>query len=122
MAELANLDGMTESDTTPFRPDLPAVTATEAKNALGAVLDRVMVEGGVAITKHNEVKAVLLSVREYESLIADRNAPLADLAAEFDGLVERMQSPKARQAGRTLFDASPAKLGRAAVAARRGGG
>lgn len=98
------------------------MTATEAKNAFGAVLEQVMVEGGVAITKHNEVKAVLLSVREYESLIAERNAPLADLAAEFDGLVERMQTTEARKAGRALFDASPAKLGRAALATRRGGG
>lgn len=101
---------------------LPSVTATEAKNGLGAVLDRVLVEGGVAITKHNEVKAVLLSVREYESLIAARHDPLTDLVAEFDGLVDRMRTPVARSAGRALFDASPAKLGRAATAASRGAG
>ena len=102
--------------------ELPAVTATEAKNGLGAVLERVMVEGGVAITKHDEVKAVLLSVREYEALLAARHDPLDELAAEFDGLVDRMQTPASRRAGRALFGASPDKLGRAAVAARRGRG
>lgn len=111
---------MAELDT--GRWNLPAVTATEAKNGLGAVLDRVLAEGGVAITKHNEVKAVLLSVREYEALLAARRDQLDDLAAEFDGLVARMQTPAAAKAGRALFSASPAKLGQTAVAARRGAG
>lgn len=101
---------------------LPAVTATEAKNGLGAVLDRVLAEGGLAITKHNEVKAVLLSVREYEALLAARRDQLDELAAEFDGLVERMQEPQAGKAGRVLFSASPARLGQAAVSARRDDG
>lgn len=100
--------------------ELASITATEAKNSLGTVLDRVLVEGRLAITKHARTKAVLLSVRAYEALVAAQRDPLADLAAEFDGLVERMQSPKARKAGRALFDASPTKLGRAALAARRG--
>ncbi len=98
------------------------MTATEAKNGLGAVLERVLVEGGVAITKHDEIKAVLLSVREYEALITARHDALADLAANFDELVDRMQTPDARAAGRALFDATPAALGRAALAARRGKG
>lgn len=112
---------MSETATSDSR-DLPMVSATEAKNGFGGVLERVLVEGGVAITKHNEVKAVLLSAREYEALLAARRDPLDDLVAEFDGLVDRMQTPQARKAGRALFAASPAKLGRAALAARRGGG
>jgi len=94
-----------------------SVTATEAKNALGAVLERVLVEGRVAITKHDEVKAVMLSVREYEALKAAQGDALASLAADFDSLVERMQGPRARQAGRDLFDATAEQLGEAAVAA-----
>jgi len=100
--------------------ELASITATEAKNALGAVLDRVLVEGGLAITKHSETRAVLLSVRAFEALLAAQRDPLAELAAEFDGLVEGMQSPRARKAGRALFDAPAAELGRAALATRRG--
>lgn len=92
------------------------MTATEAKNSLGAILDRVTAEGRVAITRHDEVKAVLLSAREYETLIAARHDPLETLAAEFDDLLETMQQPSARQAGDALFDASPTALGKAAVA------
>ena len=103
---------------TPLPPaELEAVTATEAKTSLGAVLERVMVDGSVAITKHDEVKAVLLSVRQYEALLAGQQHPLAELEAQFEGLVERMQTPAARVAGRALFDASPEDLGQAAVAA-----
>ena len=45
--------------------------------------------------------------------------PLRDLRAEFDALVERMQKPRAKAAGRALFKAAPAALGRAAVAGAR---
>ncbi len=98
---------------------IPSVTATDAKNGFGRVLERALVEGVLAITKHNEVKAVLLSAREYEALIAGQRDRLTDLEAEFDGLLDRMRTAKARKAGEELFAASPSKLGRAALAARR---
>lgn len=98
---------------------LPSVTATEAKNSFGAVLDRVMTEGRVAITKHDEVRAVLLSASEYEALLSNQHDPIRDLEHEFDGLLARMQSPKARAAGRALFEAGPLRLGRAARASAR---
>jgi antitoxin Phd len=96
---------------------LTSVSATEAKNSFGSVLDKVMAEGRVAITKHDEVRAVLLSLAEYESLLRSQQDPLASLGQEFTSLVERMQGPKARTAGRALFEATPARLGRAAKAA-----
>lgn len=98
---------------------LTTVSATEAKNNFGAVLDRALTHGRVSITKHDEVRAVLLSLPEYEALVRKRQDSLASLSQEFDGLVERMQTPKARRAGRALFDATPARLGRAAVAQQR---
>jgi prevent-host-death family protein len=98
---------------------LPSVTATEAKNSFGSVLDKAMVEGRVAITKHEEVRAVLLSVGEYRSLLKKQHDPLAALSSEFDGLVERMNTPKARAAGRALFEATATRLGRAAKAAAK---
>ena len=99
--------------------ELETVTATEAKSSFGAVLDKVVAGGAVAITKHDQVRAVLLPVKHYEALLAQRKNPLAELEGEFDALVTRMQTPKARTASRALFDATPERLGRAAVAARR---
>jgi prevent-host-death family protein len=117
MAKLVIMDDSASSAPPPIA--LPSVTATEAKNSFGSVLDRVMVEGRVAITKHEEVRAVLLSVAEYRSLLKQQYDPLAALGNEFDGLVERMNAPKARAAGRALFEATPARLGRAAKAAAK---
>ena len=103
----------------PSIEELTAVTATEAKNTFGAVLDRLAADGRIAITKHDEVRAVLLSTREYEALVSAQPDPLAELAGEFETLVGRMQTPEADRAGRALFDASPTKLGQAAVKPRR---
>jgi prevent-host-death family protein len=99
--------------------DLDAVTATHAKNNFGALLDSVIEKGRVAITKHDEVSAVVLSRREYELLLSNQHDPLRELQHEFDGLVERMQAPAAKRAGKALFDAAPARLGKAAVAGAR---
>jgi prevent-host-death family protein len=104
----------------PIHNPMPhTVTATEAKNAFGAVLDKATLHGVVGITKHDEVRAVVLSIEQYRALLASQRNPLAELEGEFDSLVTRMQTPKARAAGRALFDASPERLGRAAVAHRR---
>lgn len=111
-----NMDKMSDPKSTPFE----TITATEAKSSFGAVLDRALSDGGVAISKHAEVKAVLLSVAQYEALVAARPDPLSTLTEEFDGLVERMANPSGRKAGRSLFNASPTRLGR--VAAKHRGG
>jgi antitoxin Phd len=103
----------------PPASSLSSVSATEAKNNFGAVLDRVLTHGRVSITKHDQVRAVILSVPEYEALIGRRQASLASLSQEFDTLIERMQTPPARAAGRALFDATPKRLGRAAVSHQR---
>ena len=117
--EIAKLDEMAEPKLDAAVSELEALPATEAKNRFGALLDKVMAGGKVAITKHEEVRAVLLSAREYEALLANQQDSLAALHGEFEGLVERMQAPRARKAGRALFDATPRRLGRAAVAATR---
>ena len=96
-----------------------SVSATEAKNNFGAVLDRALTDGGVSITKHDEVRAVILSLPHYEALVGKQVDPLAALGQEFDALVERMQTPRARAAGRALFDATPLRLGRAALKQQR---
>jgi len=44
------------------------VTATDAKNEFGRVLEKVIRGGIVVITKHDEPKEVLISVREFNAL------------------------------------------------------
>lgn len=98
---------------------LPEVPASKAKSAFGEILERVAVTGGVAITRHNVPKAVLLSWEEFASLSRSRSESLASLADEFEGLLAGMQSARAQNAMATAFGASPDELGRAAVAAAR---
>ena len=99
--------------------DTESITATEAKNTFGSVLDRVGQVGKIAITKHDQVRAVVLSLREYEALLQGRTDLLESLRSEFDDLVETMQAPEARRAGRALFEANGKDLGGAAVRAQR---
>jgi PHD/YefM family antitoxin component YafN of YafNO toxin-antitoxin module len=85
------------------------------------MMDVVAKRGICAITKRDRVEAVLMSIEEYEALMARVPDPVAKLTSEFDELLAEMQSPRAKKAARSLFEAAPAKLGRAAVkAARRG--
>ncbi len=115
MAKMAILAVMASASSVPPALSLTAVSATEAKNNFGAVLDRVLSEGRVSITKHDEVRAVILSLPEYEALVGRREDSLDGLSREFEALVERMQTPTARSAGRALFSATPQRLGRAAL-------
>ena len=97
--------------------DLPSVAASRFKNEFGAIFEQAALGGAVAITRHDAPKAVLLSYQEFEALVKARAPALDDLGAQFDGLLARMQSPKARKGMADAFNAPPAKLGRAAVKA-----
>ena len=97
--------------------DIPAVAASDAKNRFGAILDQASSSGPVAITRHEMTRAVLISVEEFESLVAGRESSLAVLGAEFDDLLTRMQSSKARKGIKAAFASTPAALGKAAVKA-----
>ena len=99
--------------------DIPTVAATQVKNEFGAILEKSARGGAVAITRHDVPKAVLLSYEEFESLVEVRSRTLENLGAEFDELLDRMQTAKARKGMESAFHASPAKLGRAAVRAAR---
>ena len=99
--------------------DIPAVAATKAKNEFGAILEQATHGGAVAITRHDTPKAVLLSYEEFASLVKVHSRTLGDLGTEFDTLLARMQTPKARKGVEAAFKASPAELGRAAVKAAR---
>ena len=99
--------------------DVPAVAATRLKNEFGAVLEQALRGGAVAITRHDAPKAVLVSYDEFQALIKARSHDLADLSAEYDVLLARMQTAKAKKGMETAFNATPAELGRAAVRAAR---
>jgi antitoxin Phd len=98
------------------------VTATEAKNKFGRLLEKAMQGGVVVITKHDAPKAVLISMDEYTALSSAPEARINSLSAEFDSLLMRMQGPRARSAMKSAFHASPKQLGKAAlvVARKRG--
>jgi antitoxin Phd len=95
------------------------ISATDAKNRLGEVLDSVIQDGMVLITKHETPKAVLLSREEYAALSSAAQTRLDTLNGEFDALLARMQTAKARAGMKAAFNASPKQLGKAAVAVAR---
>jgi prevent-host-death family protein len=99
--------------------DLPAVAATRLKNELGSVMEQVLREGAVTITRHETPKAVLLAYDEFVALTRDRAPVLNDLAVEYDTLLARMQTPTARKAVSRAFNAKPEAMGRAALKAAR---
>lgn len=96
-----------------------SVSATKAKNEFGRLLESVLRGEFIVITKHADPKAVLISVDEFNALTQAPAAALDTLSDEFDALLARMQTRKARRGLKAAFDASPKDLGRAAVAALR---
>jgi antitoxin Phd len=98
--------------------EVPTVTASELKNKFGAIFEQTLAGGVVAITKHAQAKAVLLSVAEFETLTKARTSSLDDLSRQFDdAMLARMQKPGAKKAMAAAFNATPAKLAGAAVRA-----
>jgi len=99
--------------------DVPTVAATRFKNEFGAIFEQAALGGAVAITKHNTPKAVLLSYAEFEALTRASSPVLDELTEEFDALLARMQTPRAKSGLAAAFDATPEQLGRAAVKSAR---
>jgi antitoxin Phd len=99
-----------------------SITATEAQNEFGRILDTVAQDRVVVITRHNKARAVVMSIEKFDALSGAETALLDTLTAEFDELFEQMQTPEASAAMDRAFYASPEELGRAAAAAaqRRG--
>jgi antitoxin Phd len=91
--------------------DIPTVAATQVENELDAILDKVTRRGAVAIMDHGTPKAVLLSCKEFDSLVEARSRKVS---RDFGDFLDRMQRPRAKKAMNTAFNASPVKLGRGA--------
>jgi prevent-host-death family protein len=97
------------------------VSASDAKNSFGRILERVAKDGAVTITRRREPLAVVIPIETYLRLANSEARMLNTLSAEFDAVLARMQMPGAAEAMQTAFAMAPAELGRAAVemAARR---
>jgi prevent-host-death family protein len=97
--------------------EVEAVAATRLKNEPGAIIEKVLTGGAVAITRHDAPKAVLISYEDFRSLAQAREPDLGALASQFDALLEAMQSPGSRKAVTGAFESLPQALGAAAVRA-----
>lgn len=99
--------------------ELRSVPATRLKNEFGTLFEQAVRSGAIAITKHDTARAILISVEEFEALVGERQRSLDALNGQFEGLLARMQKPKAKRGMAAAFNASPKVLGRAAVKAAR---
>ena len=97
--------------------EVEAVTAARLKNEPATVIDHVLTGRAVAITRHDKPRAVLVSYEDFRQLAAAREASLGDLSAEFDRLLQGMQSPGQRAALERAFESSAAEIGKSAAQA-----
>jgi antitoxin Phd len=96
-----------------------AISATDAKNEFARALETALRGGLVVITKHENPKAVLLSIDDFQALSQPTQTKLDALSAEFDALLDRMQTREAGDAMKAAFAATPEELGRTARKAAR---
>ena len=96
-----------------------SVSATEAKNKFGQILESALLGKRVFITRHDTPKAVLISVGDFEDLSLSPQTQLSTLTHEFDRLLEEMQRPGTRSKLKAALSASPKQLGAAAVQAAK---
>jgi len=101
----------------PTIQEMPPVTATALKNQTADVLDQILKQGPVAITRHNKTRAVLIPIEQYLQMIEGDAPRLADLRREYQGMLEEMQKPEQKEGAEQAFNASPEELSRAAVEA-----
>jgi prevent-host-death family protein len=99
----------------PRLQELPTVTATHLKHSTADVLNQVSAGKPVAITRHDKARAVLLSVEQYNDLIAGESSLLAELKTEYRTMLDEMQSPEQKEAAIRSFNATSEELGAAAV-------
>jgi len=101
------------------RTEAASVSATEAKNEFGRVLESAIQGGLMFITKYEAARAVLMSVEEFYALSSAAEVKLNTLSSKFDALLAQMQTSESRAGMKATFDATPEQMGKAAVAALR---
>ena len=97
--------------------DMPTVAATTLKNSTADVLDQVIGGQALAITRHDKPRAVLISMLQYDALLANHDGILSDLRQSYGKMLDDMQAPEQKAAARRAFEATPEELGAAALRA-----
>jgi antitoxin (DNA-binding transcriptional repressor) of toxin-antitoxin stability system len=97
-----------------------SVTATVARKEFGRILDLVAQGRRVIITRYGVAAAVMMPVGRFDVSTAADTAMLDTLTAEFDALLESMQTAQAHAARDGMFNASPEQLDRILATAPRG--
>ena len=108
----------------PLSDDYHDISATEFKKRFGKTLDDAAYGQPVRIIRHGRRDQCLVLLREDElaALQARVNSPLEALRDQFDDMVARMQTWKARKAAASIGTVNPATLGKAAQRGTRRGG
>lgn len=96
-----------------------SVTATDAKNEFGRILEQAIQGQTVVITRHAAPKAVVISMDQFSALKHAPELKLDTLRGEFDEMLASMQGSQARARMHAAFHATPQQLGKAALAAAR---
>jgi prevent-host-death family protein len=87
------------------------ISISDAKNALAQLVEAVLDDGRVVITRNGRQVAVLLSIADYTAMAAAIPDPLKELEQQFEGLLTAIGSDATAAASRRLHDATPAELG-----------
>lgn len=100
--------------------ELKDVPVSDAKKSLGALFEEVAAGTPVAILKHNQRRAVLLSIEDFDALAKFQADALARLTSRYDQMMAAMQTDAHRKGADAVFAMSGDELGKAALAATRG--
>ena len=94
-----------------------SISATEFKRRFGKTLEDVAHGRRVRIIRHGRIEDSLVLLREDElsALQARLSFTLDALREQFDDMVARMQSTKAREAAASIGTVEPSALGKAAA-------
>lgn len=108
------MDARNKKDREPGYRDM---TATEFQRTLGETLEQAARGRRIRVTRHGRAADRLVLMRESDlaALEARTRSPLEALRAEFDGMIEHMQSPTARKAVASVGTASRDELGDAVL-------
>jgi prevent-host-death family protein len=93
------------------------ITATQLKQSTADVLDQVSAGKPIAITRHDRARVVMISVDQYNELVAQESHVLSELRTEYRTMLDEMQTPEQKAAALRLFEATSEELGAAAVKA-----
>jgi prevent-host-death family protein len=121
LSNIANIPNTMKTLSAPIDPilsELRAFDASTVKNKFREVAEQAA-KGAIAISRYSRPELVIMTAEEYVRLEKLRRAPLDALTGQFDDLVAKMQTAKSQKAVQTLFGATPADLGKAALKAAR---